>query len=103
MEKAEPQFRRALELEPNAWANHSHMGVLRLYQGRFDEAESEFKAGLALAPENARLWSNLGGLYMLMKREADAEHALARAVGIKTPIRGCGVESGTSVATGSGR
>jgi tetratricopeptide (TPR) repeat protein len=80
-EKAEAQFRKALNLEPS-WTNHSYLGVLRYTQRRFDEAESEFKAGLALAPENAKLWSNLASVYLRIgaTKDREAEDALKRAI-----------------------
>jgi Flp pilus assembly protein TadD len=83
LEKADAQFRKALDLEPS-WTNHSHMGVLRYRQERFAEAESEFKAGLALAPENAKLWSNLASVYLRVGETKDkaAEDALSRAIEI---------------------
>ena len=48
--EAEPEFKRAIELNPNYATAHQWYGELLTNDGRFDEAEVEFRRALAIEP-----------------------------------------------------
>ena len=48
--EAEPEFKRAIELNPNYATAHQWYGELLTNDGRFDEAEAEFRRGLEIEP-----------------------------------------------------
>ncbi len=79
-EKAEAAFRKAIELDPDSWANHSYLGAFLHGRGRVDEAREEFRRATTIAPDNPRAWSNLGGLEILEERWEEAEKALRSAL-----------------------
>ena len=81
-EKAEASFRRAIELDSESWANYAALGSFLLVSNRHAEAEQAYLAASGRAPDNARIWSNLGGLYYLQGKFDNAEQVLQRAIGL---------------------
>ena len=59
------------------------LGTLLFTQGRFDEAEQEFRAGLELAPDNIYALRNLGGLYFYQDRLDEAAGLFQQALRIR--------------------
>jgi Flp pilus assembly protein TadD len=82
MREAEASYRKAVELEPDAWANHNALGGFLSVAKRFAEAEQAFIAATNKVPDNARVWSNLGAQYYLEGKFDEAENALERAIGL---------------------
>jgi serine/threonine protein kinase/Tfp pilus assembly protein PilF len=62
-DKAEANYRKAIELKPDDWSNYSYLGGFLLAAQRLPEAEQAWLTASRKAPDNARVWSNLGALY----------------------------------------
>jgi serine/threonine protein kinase/tetratricopeptide (TPR) repeat protein len=78
-DKAEANFRKAIELDPEGWSNYSYLGAFLVSKNRLAEAEQIWLSATRKSPDNPRVWSNLGGLYYLQNRFDDAERALNQA------------------------
>jgi tetratricopeptide (TPR) repeat protein len=56
-------IRENLRISPNHEDSHNEMGVIYGNQGKFDDAEREFKEALRINPNNADAHNNLGAIY----------------------------------------
>jgi predicted CXXCH cytochrome family protein len=75
---AEYEAAQAIDLDrPEARAN---LALLRIRQGRRDEAEAEYAAALRLDPGRAAIAAQLADLYRRSGREAEAERILRRTL-----------------------
>jgi Flp pilus assembly protein TadD len=63
LDLAEPQFRAAIQLEPNYAPAHYFLGRLLYTRNRFDEAIQESNRAVALSPGMVRAYENLGLCY----------------------------------------
>jgi serine/threonine-protein kinase len=81
-DKAEAKYRKAIELQPDDWSNYSFLGGFLLAAQRFPEAEQAWLTASSKAPDNARIWSNLGALYSLEHRPDEAQKVLVRALAL---------------------
>jgi len=69
-DEAIPEFRRALELNPEDVRSHSKLGIALAGIGRVDEAISEYRKAMELDPDYADAYSKLGlALARIGKRE----------------------------------
>lgn len=75
-------YRRAVELDPNYFAGRSDLAAALAQVGEVDEAERLLKELLAIRPEIADAWCNLGNVYYLRRRPAEAKAAYERALEI---------------------
>jgi adenylate cyclase len=67
---AEPEFRRAIELNPNYATAHQWFGEMLLNAGRFDEAAPEYRRALELEPLSLPInWDY--GRFLYMSRRYD--------------------------------
>lgn len=73
-------FQRAVELQPLYYAPHLQFGLLYYRRADYAEAEKQFLRVTQLAPELAQGFSNLGGVYVDMRRFPEAERALGRSL-----------------------
>src|SRR5215471_14918393 len=78
-EKAEDEFKRALELNPNYPTAHHWHGILLLDTGRFDEALTEAKRAQLLDPLSLAINQNVSQTY-LARGEIDLAIVEARKV-----------------------
>lgn len=89
--EAETAFRAALPLEPQDWAAHVDLGRCLYEQGRDEAAEAAIRAGLALAPAQARAPDQALAhrqLALVLRRrgdDAEADAAERRAVALDPP------------------
>jgi tetratricopeptide (TPR) repeat protein len=77
-EDAEDDFRKGLELRPNAEARYAlyvHRGVLNIEEGEWDEAENDLQRARDLKPERYQAYLNLA---LLARRRHQDPVALAR-------------------------
>ena len=74
LDLAEPQFRSAIELDPNYAAAHYFLARLLYTRNRFDEAIQESKSAIALSPGLVRAYENLGLCYEGKHNMKEAEH-----------------------------
>jgi serine/threonine-protein kinase len=81
-DRAEANYRKAIDLEPDDWSNYSYLANFLLTARRYSEAEQAWLTASHKAPDNARIWSNLGALYSLERRPDEAEKVLVRAISL---------------------
>jgi serine/threonine-protein kinase len=62
-EEAEATYQRAIALQPQYWAAHVRLGTFYREAARYAEAAREYELALTLAPDNARVYYVLCGLY----------------------------------------
>lgn len=82
--EAERDFKRALELDPYLSDAHNFLGAVYQEQGRIDEAEASFRRALEnpAYPTPDKTFLNLGLLYALSGRDAEAMESMRKAVEI---------------------
>jgi Tfp pilus assembly protein PilF len=76
---AERCLHRALEIDPSVRGAHTSLGILQLQQGDPDKAESEFKAELAIHPNDQAALAELGAVRYHQGRWADAANLLSKS------------------------
>jgi tetratricopeptide (TPR) repeat protein len=70
-------LRRALEIDPAVRGAHTSLGIFQLQQGDPEKAESEFKAELALHPNDQAALAELGAVRYHQGRWSDAAKLLS--------------------------
>jgi len=79
-------LRRVVRENPRDQIARSSIGNLTAELGRPDEAVQEFQELVALAPNNAEAWFNLGFLYDQRDDLAEAEQAFRKAVALQPSL-----------------
>ncbi len=72
LDEAEEAFRRALEIEPDAFASHNNLGFLLLVRDRPDDAIRYLRRALQLHPDDRRARTNLGFALAALLRDEEA-------------------------------
>jgi serine/threonine-protein kinase len=86
--EAEALFKRAVELQPRYWGNHSYLGAFYYRRGRYPEAEAAFRKAVELAPDNPRAYANLGALlHEAGGRNDEAVAALKKSLALRPGYR----------------
>ena len=80
MDLAEPNFRKAIRLDPNHAFAHYYLGRLLYTENHFSEAIEESKAAIALAPDFVRAYENLGLCYQGQGHFAEAKKWYLEAI-----------------------
>ena len=78
-QQAEELYRRVVELAPAFSNGHINLGLARMQQGRFAEAEKSLTAALRIR-KSAVLLVNLGALYYAQERFEDAARFFEEAI-----------------------
>jgi tetratricopeptide (TPR) repeat protein len=76
---AERCLHKALQLEPTVRGAHTSLGILALQQNNLDKAENEFKAELAIHPNDQSALAELGEIRYRQGRWSDAATLLAQS------------------------
>ena len=71
---AETLWRATLARNPGSWLAHNELGLIRLDQGKLEEAAGEFKMTLALHPDDEKAHNNLA---LISSRKGDIAEAIA--------------------------
>jgi tetratricopeptide (TPR) repeat protein len=79
-DRAEPEYRKALELNPMEPMAHNNLGLLYTSRGNFEEAQEEYKKELEINPSYDDAYFNLGVLYYKMGELEMAEKLWRRTV-----------------------
>lgn len=77
------EFEKAIWLQPRYWAGYLDYGVFHYRRGRFEEAVALLKQFLQWAPDHAQILAALGGIYVDMGRNADAELVSKRSCSLQ--------------------
>src|SRR5262245_43245080 len=83
LDQAQRRYRKILAEEPNLFDAKYLLGVLRLQQGKYVEAESHLCAAMRINPMVAAGWANLGLVYQNLGQLEDALVQYDRALAIK--------------------
>lgn len=81
-DKAIPELRAELELEPDDFSSHYMLGYIAVQQSRWEEAEKELVRATTLRPKDLQALLALGDTYMATNRPKDAEVILRQALAI---------------------
>ena len=82
-DEAETTYRKAIELRPELWSSHSYLGDLPVQPRPSARGGGGLPPALALAPENARVLGNLGGVLHVQGRLEEAESYYRQALAIQ--------------------
>ena len=82
LREAEEAYRRAVILDPEHLLAANNIGVLRLREGRHDEAVAQFRKVCDFAPGFADAWYNLGLGHQGLGADSTAAGAYARALAL---------------------
>jgi len=79
LDKAEEEYIKSIEIEPELFYSHHNLGNLYVRQGRIDEGIEELKKAVELEPSFTRSYLNLGNAYMTKgdTRAAEEQYLLA--------------------------
>jgi len=80
---AQATYRRLLEVDPNWLLARNHLGYIAMAQGRFQEAENEFRTYRFAAPDQANPHDSLGELLILLGRYDEARAELEEALRVR--------------------
>jgi protein O-mannosyl-transferase len=77
---AKKYLRRALEIYPEFYAPLSHLGVIYIFENKFDSAYDYLKKGVAIMPDDVDLNFNLGLALFHLQKNDSAIKVLTRTV-----------------------
>ena len=87
------EFDKAIWLQPRYWAGYLDYAVFHHRRGRFQKAADLLNQFLGWAPDHAQILAALGGIYVDMGRNADAERVSERS---------CSLQPGSTCYTNQG-
>ncbi len=82
-DRAEPLYRRLIEVAPNWVLAYNELGYMAMGEGKFKEAEDLFVTYRFIAPDQANPHDSLGELYLLTGRYREARRELEEAIEVK--------------------
>jgi serine/threonine protein kinase/tetratricopeptide (TPR) repeat protein len=77
------EFDKTLTLQPRYWAGYIDYAVFKHRRGRFQESATLLERLIQLAPDHAQALATLGGVYVDMGRNGDAERVSRRSCELK--------------------
>lgn len=83
-ERAAESYERLLEFDPGNVEIHNNLGLTLHYLGRSDEALRRLNEGVAVDPNNQRIWLTLGFVNSQLGKTAQARTALTKATQVGT-------------------
>ena len=78
--RVEQMLEDGIKRHPRYWSAHEGLGVFRLNQGQYDQAQAHLLAGKQYAPDNPRTISNLAALYTMTEHFVAAQQELKRGL-----------------------
>ena len=81
--EAQRLYQRLLDVDPNWLLARNHLGYIAMAQGRFAEAEEQFKLYRYVAPDQANPHDSLGELLILLGRYDEARAELEEALRVR--------------------
>jgi len=79
-DQAAAMYERLLALHPNEGEIHNNLGLTLHYLGRSTEALDRLEEGVAVDPENQRIWLTLGYVNSALGNTGQAREALTNAI-----------------------
>ncbi len=79
-ELSEENYKKALEIDGEAFGVHNNLGSVYSAQKKYDDAEREYKEALRLYPEYVNAHNGLGIVYLGQKKSDDAEREYKEAL-----------------------
>lgn len=76
----ETLWAETLRRNPDAWLAHQNLGMERISQHQMQDAVVHFEAVLAIRPDHAEAWNNLGGALARLGRVDEAQNAYRKAI-----------------------
>jgi tetratricopeptide (TPR) repeat protein len=89
-------YERVIALQPRYWAGYLNYAVFHYNRGRYDEAARLIEQLIQWTPDHSQALAALGGVYVAMGRNVDAENVSRRSCSLK-PIRACYVNLGIAL------
>ena len=89
-------YERVIGLQPRYWAGYLSYALFHYNRGRYDEAAQLLEQLIQWTPDHAQALAALGGVYVAMRRNADAEIVSQRSCSLK-PTRACYVNLGIAL------
>lgn len=89
-------YERVIALQPRYWAGYLNYAYFHYNRGRYDEAARLIEQLIQWTPDHAQALAALGGVYVAMGRNVDAENVSRRSCSLK-PIRACYVNLGIAL------
>jgi serine/threonine-protein kinase len=83
MDESKQALVKAVDLGPDDWGVHNHLGALHMFTNRPAEALPLFERARMLAPDNTRAYNNLGSAYLLLDRLGEAAQMYERSLSIE--------------------
>jgi tetratricopeptide (TPR) repeat protein len=90
------EFQQAIQLQPRFWLGYLDFAVFHHSRGHYQEAAALLEQLITWAPDHAQGLAALGGVYVGMGRNADAERVSRRACDLK-PGKTCFGNLGSAV------
>jgi len=82
LEKAENEFRKVLQLQPNHVQGHFNLGLVYHHKALYQEAVKEYNLAIAQDPQFYPAYHNLGMVYHKLGQNLDAEKTLEKALNL---------------------
>lgn len=82
IEKAEEEYRMAIQIDPFLKDNHNNLGKIMLDKGLLEEAEMLLKTELEITPDHALAYYNLSSIRQRQGKYTEAKKYLEKAVTI---------------------
>ncbi len=82
LDKAEPEYKKSLELNPREQMVHNNLGLIYMNKGQFAQAEEEYKKEFLVNPLYDNAHFNLGILYAKEGKFAQAEESWKKTIEI---------------------
>jgi tetratricopeptide (TPR) repeat protein len=89
-------YERVITLQPRYWAGYLNYAVFHYNRGRYDDAARLLEQLIQWTPDHAQALAALGGVYVAMRRNVDAENVSRRSCSLR-PTRSCYVNLGIAL------
>lgn len=80
---AEECYFKLIQMHPNHVEAYNRLGFINMAQGRFSEAEEQFRTYCFIAPDQALPFTSLAELLILLGRYEEADESLAKALSVE--------------------
>ncbi len=86
--EAEQYYRRAVDLKPDFWQNHSALGNFYLSRAEYEKAKAQYQKVIELRPNSDIGHNNLAAVHLSVGNLEEAKAALEKAIEIQPTFAG---------------